>query len=139
MLDIQSSAEEGRPELRVEIDRLRAADYGLSVRDVADAVETAMDGRIAGQYSDKGAEMDIRVQYDPERRQALASLENIGLRTPDGVPTVLREVAQLRNDQGPIEIERLDQRRMVHVDAEKGRDVSITEVATALGLSLIHI
>ncbi len=136
VLDIQSSAEEGRPELRIEIDRLRAADFGLSVREVADAVETAMDGRVAGQYTDQDAEMDIRVQYDPERRRAMASLENIGLRTPDGVPAVLREVARLRTDRGPIEIERLDQRRMVHVDAEKDRDVSITEVATALGRRL---
>jgi HAE1 family hydrophobic/amphiphilic exporter-1 len=132
VLDVRSSSEEGRPELQVRIDRLKAADYGLSVREVADAVETAMDGRIAGQYSDEGEEMDIRVQYHPDHRRTLSSLEDLGLRNAVGVPTVLREVARLRTDLGPVEIDRIDQRRMVHVDSEKDRRISIAEIAADL-------
>jgi HAE1 family hydrophobic/amphiphilic exporter-1 len=129
VLDVRSSLEEGRPELRVEIDRLRAANIGLSVREVSDAVEIAMDGRVAGQYADAGDEIDIRVQYKPSERRNVNNLRDLEMRNALGVPFALKSVADVELGTGPIEIRRIDQRRMVTVDAERDRHVAISRIA----------
>lgn len=129
VLDAKSSVEEARPEIQIRIDRLKAADYGLSVREIAQAVETGMDGRVAGQFTDQGREADIRVRFSPETRRYLATLENLGLRNAQGVPTALKEVATIRTDRGPIQIERRDQRRKISVNAEKALEHDVAGIA----------
>ncbi|UCE84784.1 MAG: efflux RND transporter permease subunit [Deltaproteobacteria bacterium] len=131
-LDVRSSLEQGRPELRVEIDRLKAADVGLSVREVSEAVETAMDGQVAGQYTDAGDEVDIRVQYKPSERRNIANLSDLVIRNPEGVPFALKNVARVEVGTGPIEMRRIDQRRMVTVDAERDRHVALSRIAAQI-------
>jgi HAE1 family hydrophobic/amphiphilic exporter-1 len=131
-LDVRSSLEEGRPELRVEIDRLQAANIGLSVREISDAVETAIDGRVAGQYTDSGDEIDIRVQYKPSERSNVNNLRDLEMRNAAGVPFALKSVARVEIGTGPIEIRRIDQRRMVTVDAERDRHIAISRIARDL-------
>jgi HAE1 family hydrophobic/amphiphilic exporter-1 len=131
-VDVRTSMEKGRPELRVEIDRLRVADRNLSVRSVAEVVETAMEGRVVGQYTDGGDEVDIRVQYKPSERAALATLRDLVIRNAAGVPVVLREVARIHADRGPVEIRRMDQRRMIQVESNLEKGTSIATVAYQL-------
>ncbi len=131
-IDVRTSMEKGRPELRVEIDRVRTADFGLSVREVADVVETAMDGRVVGQFTERGAEVDIRVQYKPEQRAQLSAFEDLVIRNDAGVPVILRELANIHHGRGPVEIRRIDQRRMVQVESNLEKDASIGTIARQL-------
>lgn len=131
-VDVRSSVEQGRPELRVEIDRVRVADQGLTVRRVAEVVETAMDGRVVGQLTDAGDEVDIRVQYKPSERSDLRHLRELVIRNDRGTPVALRELARLDADRGPVQIRRIDQRRMVEVDANLDKGAALDSIARQL-------
>lgn len=131
-VDVQTSMEKGRPELQVEIDRLRAADHDLSVQAIADLVETAMEGKVVGQFADRGDEVDIRVQYKPSHRASLTALRDLVVRNEAQVPIVLREVARIDADRGPVEIRRLNQQRMVEVFSNLEKDVAVDTVARQL-------
>jgi HAE1 family hydrophobic/amphiphilic exporter-1 len=138
-VDIRSSLEEGRPELRVEIDRLQAANVGLSVQTISDAVEAAMDGRVASQYTDAGDEIDIRVQYDPVSRARLATMRDLVIQNAEGTPFTLKSVARVETGTGPIEIQRIDQRRMITIDAERERDVALSQITAALSRRMADV
>jgi len=99
-------------------------------------VETAMEGRVVGQYTDRGDEVDIRVQYKPSERAALATLRDLVIRNAAGVPVVLREVARIDADRGPVEIRRMDQRRMIQVESNLEKGTSVATVAYQLGARL---
>ncbi len=131
-VDVQTSMEKGRPELQVRIDRLRVADRDVSVRAVADVVETAMDGKVVGQYTERGDEVDIRLQYKPTHRNSLTALRDLVVRNDAGGSVVLRDVASIDASRGPVEIRRVDQRRLVEVEANLERGATVGEVARQL-------
>ena len=135
-VDVRSSLEKGRPEVRVEVDRLRVADHGLSVRRVAEVVETAMEGRVAGQFTDRGEEVDIRVQYKPSERADLERLRELVVRNDAGAPVELHEIAAIRDDRGPVEIRRIDQRRTVQVESNLEKGFTVATVARQLASRL---
>jgi len=103
-----------QPELEIEVNRAAAARYGLSVTQVADAIEAYLRGsetdRPYTEFSDK---IDIRVRLPAAERQALA---NVMMLTLDGVP--IRELVTAREGYGPVEIRRSEQNRTVQVLAD---------------------
>jgi HAE1 family hydrophobic/amphiphilic exporter-1 len=115
---------EAAPELRIDLDRQRIADLGLSTAQVSQVVSTSVLGTVASRYRDSGDEFDIRVQLEEEARQDKKDLENILLMTPVGKQVPLRAVARVDYDKAPKEILREDQERIVRVDIDiSGRDV----------------
>lgn len=103
-----------QPELEIEVNRAAAARYGLSVTQVADAIEAYLRGaetdRPYTEFSDK---IDIRVRLPEAERQALADVMTLTL---EGVP--IRELVTAREGYGPVEIRRTDQNRTVQVLAD---------------------
>jgi HAE1 family hydrophobic/amphiphilic exporter-1 len=103
-----------QPELEIEVNRAAAARYGLSVTQVADAIEAYLRGsetdRPYTEFSDK---IDIRVRLPAAERQALA---DVMMLTLDGVP--IRELVTAREGYGPVEIRRSEQNRTVQVLAD---------------------
>ena len=112
--DVRVGMQLGQPELEIEVDRDRAARYGLSVYDVASTIESYLRGLPTSEpfteFSDK---LEIRVQLPEEARQRLSDV--LALRLKD-VP--LGEVVRVRQGYGPVEILREDQSRTVQVLAE---------------------
>jgi HAE1 family hydrophobic/amphiphilic exporter-1 len=110
---VNSSFEWGSPELQVVVDRERAAQLGLSPREVGHAVETAVGGTLAGVFREGGRELDIK----------LVSLERGGRRTQDvadttfytraGVPLRLTEIAAVQPAAGPTKVEHRDLDRAI--------------------------
>lgn len=124
VMHVESSFKEATPELRIELDRQRIADLGLSTAQIGQVVSTSILGTVATQFRDGGDEFDIRVQLDKESRASKTDVENILIMTPSGKQIPLRAVAKVEYTRAPKEITREDQERMVSVNISiVGRDL----------------
>ena len=112
--DVQVRYTPGRPEVRVDIDRQRAADQGLAVAQVAMALRTAMEGEEAGKMRQGKDEVPIRVRLRGEDRAGAADLSRISLRSPKGLVS-LADIAHLSRGEGPQVIEREARLRQIAV------------------------
>jgi HAE1 family hydrophobic/amphiphilic exporter-1 len=118
------SIKESSPELRIELDRQRIADLGLSTAQIGQVVSTSILGTVATRFRDGGDEYDIRVQLTKDARTNKTDIENILLTTPLGRQIPLRAVANIAYTRAPKEIVREDQERMVSVNIDiSGRDL----------------
>jgi CzcA family heavy metal efflux pump len=122
LADIQISREENYPEVNVAVDREKAALLGISVTDVANTVLYSLDGN--GQvdpiiFTDpkNGNEYYISASLDERYRSNLSDLERILLTTPSGSPVLLKNVASLTLNSGPVKIDRKYFQRVVHITA----------------------
>jgi CzcA family heavy metal efflux pump len=120
--DIEVSREENYPEINVVVDREKAALLGISETDVANAVLFSLNGN--GQtdpiiYTDpqNGNEYYISAWLAEEHRKDLTDLENILLTTKAGEPVLLKNVASLKLNAGPVKIDRKYFQRVVHITA----------------------
>jgi HAE1 family hydrophobic/amphiphilic exporter-1 len=125
--DIQMSAEEGKPEVRIVLDRDRAAEQGLSVYQVASTAKTAVLGTVVSRFRVGGDEWDMRVRFDEKHRNSIEKIEDIEILSPTGVSVRLGDVADISYDVGPLRIARESQERKVTVSCSVvGRDIGMT-------------
>ncbi|HHV79936.1 MAG TPA: TolC family protein [Firmicutes bacterium] len=117
--EITTSVGEGTPELRVRVDRRRAAAFGLSSAQVGTAIKAALEGDVATRYRVGGKELDVRVRFPQEYCLNPHDLEYLPLVVPTSdSPVPLRALATLEHGVGPLSIERENQVRTVSVTAE---------------------
>ncbi|MEJ2218651.1 MAG: efflux RND transporter permease subunit, partial [Gemmatimonadota bacterium] len=124
LTNVRLGTELGQPEVRVEIDRERAASYGIDPTVIAHTVEDYMRGRTATDFVDFDRKIPIVVRLPEVDRRSLATLQTL---TVQGVP--LRQLVHTHEALGPSEIHRQDQSRVVPVYA----DVASGGLARALG------
>jgi len=113
-----SSADQGRPELRIEMDRERISRVGLNTSDVATAVSNAVRGDVATTFVDEGVEFEVLVQLSPQDRSASDKLEEIQIQTAAGVWMPLENLARIERFTGPSSILRINQERMLEIEAD---------------------
>jgi HAE1 family hydrophobic/amphiphilic exporter-1 len=133
--DARLSRESGSPEEVVVVDRDRAADMGLSVSQIAGALQTVLSGTTAGYFREAGKEYGIRVRLKEADTMVLDDILDLKLASADGTPVALKNVVKLRPRTGPIRIERKSQERIVTVSAEiEGRDMGsvVADIREAL-------
>ncbi|MEX0662070.1 MAG: efflux RND transporter permease subunit [Balneolaceae bacterium] len=116
--NVFSSADQGRPELRIEMDRERISRVGLNTSQVATAVSNAVRGDIATTFVDQGVEFEVLVQLASFDRAESTALEEIQIQTPDGDWMPLKNLARIERFTGPSTIFRVDQDRMVELGAD---------------------
>jgi CzcA family heavy metal efflux pump len=124
--DVRVSREPDYPQQNIVIDRERAALLGLSVGQVARAVQTFINGYDASIFSDPrtGNQYDINVRARESDRASLSDLGQIFVFNPQGRPISLDNIAAISSGAGPIQIERKYQQRIIHVTANTfGRDL----------------
>jgi HAE1 family hydrophobic/amphiphilic exporter-1 len=115
--DVDLTREAGLPQQEIRVDRDRAADVGLTVRDIAEVIETAVAGSRAGNYRVGGNSYRILVQLKDAERRTIDEILDLTLATPRGDPVALRNVVATRSGRGPLVIDRKDQQRLVTVEA----------------------
>ncbi|MDZ7290229.1 MAG: efflux RND transporter permease subunit [candidate division KSB1 bacterium] len=127
--DVETSLRESAPELRINFDRQRLADLGLSTAQLSRLISTSVLGSVVTRYREAGDEYDVRVQLIKEARKSKEDIENILIVTPAGKPIPLRAVAEVEYSKAPVEITREGQERMVSVNIDiSGRDLrSVTK------------
>lgn len=122
-----SSADEGRPELRVIMDRERISRNGLTTAQVATAISNAVRGNVATRFVDQGLEFDVNVQLAADEKISSDALEDIMVQTPGGQWMPLRNLAFIERRTGPSNILRVNQERITEVQA----DISGVDLQTA--------
>jgi HAE1 family hydrophobic/amphiphilic exporter-1 len=115
VVEAQISRQPGLPEMVVKIDRLKSASMGMTVASVADTLETAVGGRRASFYREEGDEYDIVVRLREEDRLAASQIGDIPIRTPTGQLITADQVVRTQRMEGPTQIDRIDQERIVFV------------------------
>ncbi len=121
--DIQVKYSPGMPELKVAVDRQRAADQGIAVAQLAMALRTAVEGEEATKLRLGKDEIPVVVRIRPEDRASQQDLSRIKLWSPKGV-VALGDVATMERGAGPQVIERENRTRQVAVWATpRGRSL----------------
>ncbi len=115
--DIDVSKEAGVPQEEIRVNRAKAADLGLSVRDVTEALETAVAGARAGNFRTQGDSYPIRVQLRDAEQRSIEEILDLTLTTPSGEQVALRNLVTADPGRGPVVIQRKDQQRQVTVEA----------------------
>ena len=142
LVDIRDNLNSGRPEYRVEIDRERAAAFGLSTQAVALAVRGAVNGVEASKYRDGKDEYDVTVRLRPEDRESLRNIESLTIFN-EGVQIPLVSVARVVPASGLGAVTRLDQERVVTVlgDAAPGANANavLAQVQAELAPALADV
>ncbi|WP_138420686.1 efflux RND transporter permease subunit [Aquibacillus sediminis] len=114
----ESSAEDGRPEVQVNVDRDVAAQYGLTYQEVMSQVNMALSGQVATRYREAGDEIDVKLVFPEEDRQTINDLENVKIQTQQGSMITLSSIADLDQVQGPDSLTRENQQRQVNVTSD---------------------
>ncbi|HUT71122.1 MAG TPA: efflux RND transporter permease subunit [Desulfatiglandales bacterium] len=122
--DVELSLKDTKPELRITVDREKAAQLGLSVGSIGRTIKEAVQGVVASRYRVGGDEYDLRVRFRDLDRNSVGDVRNINIPSPLGYQVPLYQVSEIGYGKGPVEITREDQERKVTVKANTfGRDI----------------
>jgi HAE1 family hydrophobic/amphiphilic exporter-1 len=115
--DPDSSIEVGSPEIRVTIDRTRAADLGVRAGDVAQALNILSAGQIVSTYSEDSEQYDVVVRSEEQFRRDRSYLPWFTVASSNGGTVGLDRVVKLDEGLSPSTINRLNRLRQVTVSA----------------------
>jgi hydrophobe/amphiphile efflux-1 (HAE1) family protein len=112
-VDVDTTNLPGRPEVKVSIDRDRAADLGVSVADVATTLQMLIAGLKASTYPEAGEEYDVRIRAEDQYRidAAALSLMNVPSTRLGSVP--LSSVVKWRDGSAPSRVNRYGRERQI--------------------------
>lgn len=114
----------GLPQIKIELDRDKIAQYGLNVADINTAIETGFAGKAAGMVFEGERRFDLVVRLQEEYRADITDVENLYIGTPEGQQVPLSEVANVSFEPGPVQIQRDNAKRRVMVGFNvRDRDV----------------
>jgi len=117
VVDADTSLVYGKPELRVEIDRQRAADLGVRVSDIATALNTMIAGQVVSSFPSGGEQYDVRLRATQEFRTSTNALTLLAVSSSKAGPVSLDQVVRIKPGTAPSSIDRLDRQRQVTISA----------------------
>jgi CzcA family heavy metal efflux pump len=124
VVDLQVEPQENIKQVRLEVDRKAAAEYGLAPGDVATLLETAYKGRVVSTVLDRERFFDLVVWYDEASRADRGVIGQTILDTPSGRKVALSQVARVLDARGPNTVNHEHvQRRIVVACNVQGRDL----------------
>ena len=106
-----------KPELRIDIDRIKATELGVSVDVVARAVETMLGGRAVTRYKRDAEQYDVIVQTQASGRNSPNDIDNIYVRGRNDSVIPLSALVKIRESVSPRELNHFGQRRSVTITA----------------------
>ena len=115
--DPDSDYKETRPQMRVQIDRARAADLGVPVTEIGRTLETMMGSRRVTTYVDNGEEYEVMVQAGREARMTPADLANTYVRSGDGGLVPMSSLVTLEELAEPGNFNRFNRLRAITISA----------------------
>ncbi|MDX2239222.1 MAG: efflux RND transporter permease subunit [Leptolyngbyaceae cyanobacterium bins.302] len=124
VVDLQLEPQIPIEQIQIQFDRAAAGRYGLTVGELSNTIETALNGRVVSQVLEQQQTFDLVVWLEPEARNNLDTISNLLIDTPTGQKIPLAQVAQIRTGTGPNTINRENVSRLIVVAANvNGRDV----------------
>lgn len=113
VVDVDTDYRLGMPELRIEPDRARAADVGVSMEDVAAAINTLVGGVRAGKYTSRGRRIDLRLRLLADQRSRPEDINRLKVRTASGALIPLASLVKLNERPALQGITRKDRERAI--------------------------
>jgi HAE1 family hydrophobic/amphiphilic exporter-1 len=116
VVDVDTSLEMGKPELKVFIDRDKAADLGVDVATITEAINILISGETdITKYKDetRGKRYDLRIRLYPEERNNPDDLGRLYVRARDGRLIALSNLVRIQEGGGPSVINRVDRQRAI--------------------------
>lgn len=116
-----------KPELRISVNRERAADLGVGVDVVARAIETMLGGRTVTRYKRDAEQYDVIVQTEARGRTTPENIDSIYVRGRNDAMIPLSSLVNVKESVSPRELNHFGQRRSVTITANLSRDYSLGE------------
>jgi multidrug efflux pump len=121
-----------KPELRVDIDRARARDLGISVLDIAQTVQLAFSEQRLGFFVMDGRQYEIIGQVAPSYRNETIDLRNLYVSSGDGTPVLLDKVVSVEERSGPSQLFHFDRYLSATVSAGLAPGTTIEQGIAAM-------
>lgn len=129
----------GLPQIVVEYNRDKIAQYGLSISDVNMVLNTAFAGNVAGVVFENEMRFDMVVRLRRDLREDILNIENLFIPLPSGDRVPLNQLAEIKITDAPAQVSREDGKRRVYVGFNvRGRDVEslVEEIQARLDKNL---
>ena len=126
--DVLSDRESGEREVRISIDRTRAAVAGLTTAEIAAAVSIAMRGENLREFRAESGEVEVRLAFRDDDKQSIEQLADLPLYRPDGQRITLGTVATMHIGKSPDTIRRTDRQTAVIISANLEEGVTASDV-----------
>ncbi|MEE8557574.1 MAG: efflux RND transporter permease subunit [Myxococcota bacterium] len=127
---VNPSLEVGKPEFVVEVDRVRAAELGLTVAQVGTLVEALVDGVNVGTFDDAGKDIDLVLRAPEGSIDSVDDLARAVMHTPTGQTVQLGDVARIESRLGPTRIEHTDLDRSVKISVGLDPEIALGDAIT---------
>jgi len=113
--DVRIDIGDPRPELQITLQRDKMALNGLNTALVASTLRNYYYGFTPTKYRELGDEYDIFISLPPEKKNSLADIENLPIKTMAGTTVRLKDIGRITQQYSPPEIKRKEQERVVAV------------------------
>ncbi len=124
VVDLQLEPQVPVKQIQIQFDRIAAARYGLSVGELAETIETALNGRVVSQVLEQQQTFDLIVWLSEAARSNLDTIRNLLVDTPGGTKIPLAQLARIDYGTGPNTINRENVSRLLVVSSNAtGRDL----------------
>ncbi len=125
--DLQLEQQMDVPQLRIQADRSALARYGMTVGQLAEAIDVAFNGEVVSQVLEEGRSVDLVVRFPEAVRSNAEAIGAVMFDTPTGQRVPLSQLAQIVTDRGPNTVSRENVQRKIVVQANvAGRDLGST-------------
>src|SRR5829696_3800238 len=125
--DLQLEQQMDVPQLRIHADRGALARYGMSVGQLAEAIDVAFNGEAVSQVLEEGKSFDLVVRFPDQYRYDAGAISSVMFDAPTGQRVPLSQLAQITVDRGPNTVSRENVQRKIVVQANvAGRDLGTT-------------
>ena len=122
--DMKVEATAGFPQITVNYNRSKIAQYGLQIEELNSLIQSAFAGGKAGVIFEGERRFDLVVRLQPEERTGIENIQNLYVTLPSGTQIPLREVANISYQSGPMQISRDNTNRRTYVGVNiRNRDV----------------
>ena len=124
LVDLQLEPQVPMKQVQIQFDRNAAARYGLTIGELSEEVETALNGRVVSQILEKQQTFDMVVWLQEKYRNNIEIISNLLVDTPNGQKIPLAQVAKIDYGTGPNTINRENVSRYIVVSSNvAGRDL----------------
>jgi HAE1 family hydrophobic/amphiphilic exporter-1 len=130
--DVRVSRREGRPEQNLLVDREKIAELGLTVREVAEVIQSNVGGSRVGVFRENGEEFPIVVRLQPRDRLSTRDLSNVSIRSNTGEILPVSTVVHSDRRRSPTEIERVNGQRVTYITANLESGAALGDVVGEL-------
>ncbi|MFQ5500106.1 MAG: efflux RND transporter permease subunit, partial [Candidatus Zixiibacteriota bacterium] len=122
----------GSPEVRIYPDRVRAADVGMSATEIGRAVNALVDGSKVSDYNLDGREIDLLIKGRDDWSQHTQSIAQLPLAIPSGRVIAVGDVAQVHQEQGPVQINHVERQRVVSIATSLSDEIPLERAMTMI-------